>query len=86
MAKWWWQHFYYCLKMSVHRVSTTFGLALWKLHGLCGNVTPYLRYQPPFQAKTLATALQLCAKNERQRSVNDFWPCIMENPRGVQRH
>jgi hypothetical protein len=36
----WWQYFYYVLKMSVNRVSMTFGLASWKIHELCGNVTP----------------------------------------------
>jgi hypothetical protein len=35
----WWQHFYYILKMIVNRVSTTFGHAFWKMHGLCGEVT-----------------------------------------------
>jgi hypothetical protein len=29
-----WQHFYYVLKMSVNRVSITFGLASWKIHVL----------------------------------------------------
>jgi len=38
--QYWWQHFYYVLKMSVNRASTTFGLASWKLHGLCADVTP----------------------------------------------
>jgi hypothetical protein len=27
----------------------------------------------------------LCPKNERQQSVNDFWPCILENAWAVQR-
>jgi hypothetical protein len=40
MEQWWWQHFYNVLKMSVNRASTTFGLASWKMHGLCGDVTP----------------------------------------------
>jgi len=40
MEQWWWQHFYYVLKMSVNRVSTTFGLASSKMHDLCGDVTP----------------------------------------------
>jgi len=40
MEQWWWQHFYYVLKMSINRVSTTFGLASWKMHGLGGDVTP----------------------------------------------
>jgi hypothetical protein len=36
----WWQHFYYVLKMSINRASTIFGLAHWKLHGLCGDFMP----------------------------------------------
>jgi len=40
MEQCWWQHFYYVLKMSVNRASTTFGLASWKMHELCGDVTP----------------------------------------------
>ena len=40
MEQWWWQHFYYVLTMSVNRVSTTFGLDSWNMHGLCGDVTP----------------------------------------------
>jgi hypothetical protein len=40
IEQWWWQHFYNVLKMSVNRASTIFGLASWKLHGLCGEVTP----------------------------------------------
>jgi len=40
IEQWWWQHFYYVLKMSVNGASTTFGLASWKLHGLYGDVTP----------------------------------------------
>jgi len=32
------------------------------------------------------TTLLLSPKNERQRSVNDLWPCIMENPRALRRH
>jgi len=40
IEQWWWQHFYYVLIMSVNRASTIFGLGSWKLHGLCGDVTP----------------------------------------------
>jgi len=32
------------------------------------------------------TTSLLCPEIERQRSVNDFGPCIMENPRAVRRH
>jgi len=40
IEQWWWQHFYYVLKMSINRASTISGLASWKLHGLCGDITP----------------------------------------------
>jgi hypothetical protein len=40
VEQWWWQHFYYVLKINVNRASMTFGLASWKLHGLCGDVKP----------------------------------------------
>jgi len=40
IQQWWQQHFYYVLKMSINRASTTFGLASWNIHGLCGDVTP----------------------------------------------
>jgi len=33
IEQWWLQHFYYILKISVNRLSMTFGLASWKLHG-----------------------------------------------------
>jgi len=36
----WQKRFYYVLKMSVNRASTTLGLASWKRHGVCGDVTP----------------------------------------------
>ena len=28
----------------------------------------------------------ICSKNERQRSVNNFGPSVMENPRVFRRH
>jgi len=82
----WWQYFYYFLKMSVNRASTTFGLASWKMNELCGDVTPQSRYWPPFKAKPVATTSLLCPKNELRWSINDFWPCSMDNPRAVLRH
>jgi len=40
IEQWWWQHFFYVLKMSINRASTTFGLASWKMHELCGDIDP----------------------------------------------
>jgi len=41
---------------------------------------------PPFDSNMVATTSQLWAKNERQRSVNEVWLCILENARAVRRH
>jgi len=38
--KWLGQHGYYVLKMSVNGASVTFGHALWKIPGLCGDIKP----------------------------------------------
>jgi hypothetical protein len=43
------------------------------------------RSQLPFFTKMVVITMLLWAKNEPQRSVNDLWPCILENPRVVQR-
>jgi hypothetical protein len=40
IEQWWCQRFYYVLKMSVNRALTTYSVASWKMHGLCGDVTP----------------------------------------------
>ena len=79
-------HRYYVIKMSVNGASTTFCLASRTIRGQCGDSKTQSKYQPSFLAKMLLTTSSLCPKNVRQRSVNDFWPCIMDNPRAVQRH
>jgi hypothetical protein len=72
MEQWWWQHIYYVPKISVNRASITHGVAWWKMHGLCGNITSQTPYQLRFEAKTLATTSLLSPKNEHQRSLNNF--------------
>jgi len=86
IEQWWWQHSYYVLKMSVNRASTIFGHAPWKFRGLCGDVMPKSCYWPPFWAEPLTITSLLCPKNERLWSVNEFGPCIMENPSVVRQH
>jgi len=83
---WLCQHRDYVLNTSVNRASTTFGLASWKIQGLRGDIELLLNCRPPFYAKMIATTSPLCPKNERQRSVNDFWHCILEKARVVRRH
>jgi len=73
------QHHYYDLTMSINGPSTMFGLASWKLHMQCGDIKPFLKYWSPFQVKMIATTTQLCPQNERQWSINDLWPCMLDN-------
>jgi hypothetical protein len=47
MEQWWWQLFYYVLKISVNRASTTLGLACCKMHGRWGDITTYSCYWSP---------------------------------------
>jgi hypothetical protein len=38
IEQWWQKRFYYVLKMSVNRASTTFGLASWKWHAVAATL------------------------------------------------
>ena len=80
------QHGHYVLKMTVNGASTTLGLVSWKMLVLCGDNRPLSDYRLPFLGKTVAVTSLLCPKNELQRWVNNFGPCIIENPRAVLRH
>lgn len=65
--------------MSVNRPSTTWCHALWRMPGQRGDIKLWWNYQPLFNTKMTATASLLWLRNERQRSVNDICPCIIEN-------
>jgi len=83
---WLCQHRDYVLNTSVKGASTNFGLSSWKIQGLCGNIELSSNCRPPFYAKMVATTSPLCPKNERQRSVNDCWHCILQKAMVVRRH
>ena len=83
---WLWQHQHHVLNISVNGASTTFGLASWKIQGLCGDIELSSNYRPPFYPKMVAATSLLCPNNERHRSVNNFWPCILEKAWVVRRH
>jgi hypothetical protein len=67
---WLWQHCNCVLNRSVNRASTTFGLASWKLKGLCGDIELSSNHRPPFFPKMVVTTSRLCPNNERQWRVN----------------
>ena len=83
---WLWEHRDYVLNICVNRASTTLGLVSWKMQRLGGNIKLWSNYLPPFYAKMVGTTLLLYPKNEHQQSINDFWPCILNNTRVVRRH
>jgi hypothetical protein len=72
--------------MSISGASITFGLASWKMQGLHGNIKLTANYRPPFSPKMVATTFPVSPKDERQRHVIDFWPCIRENARVLRQH
>jgi hypothetical protein len=59
-------------------------LHLGKFRGWCDDIMPSSDYRPALETKLVATTLLLGPKNKRQGSVNDFWPCIIENARAVR--
>jgi hypothetical protein len=83
---WLWQRRDNVLNISLNRASTTYGLASRTMQGLCGDTTLSSNIWPPCYAKMVGTTMLLCHINERQWSVNDFWPCILENARVLRRH
>ena len=83
---WLCQHQDYILNPSVNGASTTFRLASWKIQELHGDIKLSSNCWTTFDAKMDATTSLQCAKNERQRSVNDFWHCILQKARVVRRH
>jgi hypothetical protein len=75
------QHCFYLLKMSVNGTSMTFGHASWKINWLSGYIKPQSYYWPSFMVKSVARTWLICPHNECQRSVNNFWLCIIANAR-----
>ena len=74
---------HHALQISVNGASTILCRASWNITGLRDYFDPELNYWPAFWAKILSTISSLCPKNERQCSVNDFMPCILQDQRAV---
>ena len=78
------QYCYHILKMSVNGASTISGLASWTFKALCIAVEPQSMHQPPLWAKILLTIPLPPPKIDRQRRVNIFWSCILDNLRAME--
>jgi len=73
-------------QLSVNRVSMLLGVASCIFQGLCYRICPYSTYSQPLCANAIVTWSQHMSETEHQQSVNDFWWCILYNPRAVLRH
>jgi len=81
-----WHACWQILDMSINRVSPISSHASWIITGLCVSVTLWSQYWLPWWAQRPATIMVPTPKNERQPSVNNFWPGILDNSRAVQWH
>jgi len=77
---------YKVLTMCINGASTTLGLVSRKILWLCGDLKSQSDYRLPFKSTTVATISLLCPKNEHHRNVNNFGPCITENPSAVRQY
>ena len=71
-------------RTNVNGVSTILGIASWKIQSAARWHWAIIALSAAFLGKTRGDKIASMAKNERQRSVNDFWPCIIEIARAVR--
>jgi len=78
-----WPLCHYSLKMSVNWVSSILGLPLWKIKGLT-LLSSIIELASAFLGKMLAKTSSPCPKNDCQRRVNNFRPCVLEYKTGMR--
>jgi len=54
------------------------------LEELCIGIDPSSMHRPPLWAKMIMTIMLQPPKSVHQWSVNDFWSCILDNPRAME--
>jgi len=69
---------YSVLTMRNNGAWTTYGLASGKMQVLCGDNNSESNYRPPIPSQRVATTSLPGPEYERQWSVNNFRPCILE--------
>jgi hypothetical protein len=74
------------LPMSVSGASPISDLASWIITGLCDSTKPLLQHWLPLWAQWPVTLWLPPLQTEHQRSVNDFWFCILDYSWVVQWH
>ena len=70
------------INVSVNRVSTIFSLIHWAIDGLHCHILRKWQYWSVFLRKRQMTCSLAHPKNECQRSINDFWHCVMKHAVG----
>ena len=70
------------INVSVDRASTIFSLTHSAINRLHCHILPKWMHWSVLLRKRQMTRSLPHPKNELQWSVNDFWPCILQNPKG----
>jgi len=70
------------INVSVTRVSTILSLTHSAINGLHCHILPKWMYKSALSWKKQMTCTLPHPINEHQRSVNDFWHCVMNHPAG----
>jgi hypothetical protein len=70
------------INVCVNRVSTILNLTHSAINGLHCPILPKWMYRLALLRKMQMTRLLPHPKNEHQRSVNEFWHCVMKYPVG----
>jgi len=68
------------INVIVNRASTIFSLTHWALKRLHCHILPKWIYWSTLLRKWKMTCLLPHPENERPLSLNEFWPCILQNP------
>jgi len=73
-------------KMSINGASTIYSLTHLAITRLHSHISPRRKYWPSRLVQWQATRSLPDHRNQHQRSVNDFWSCILHNQWAVQQH
>jgi len=67
------------MKISVNGASTILGHVSWVIWEAIGCIFSYTKYWLPLEAREKVKSSLAYNENERPRSVNNLWSCILGN-------
>jgi hypothetical protein len=74
------------VSMERQRRVNDFGLIFWAINGLHCHINQKKSNWPAFDVKRRATCSLPYARNHPQRSITNFWSCILDNQKAVRQH